>query len=363
MAEVSLAPFARNASGQPATRTFGLGRVVVKIAELDANDDPDSDGWEHLGNAPMCEVTATRNFIDHYSSMAGVRDRDVRILIEELLDGKLALEAMTEAAARLFFSATPAAYTNVAIAGYGATSLTTSVLLGRSYPLQSTTYAFGIDGSDLSVTQHATEVTAAVSRTLTFATADDTITASSGSFVTDGFRIGQTLVVAGTSNNNGSKTITNVSALIITVSDNLTDEGPLNATATLNASKTLTEDTDYTVDEQTGEVTFLTTSTYLEDGDIIKTTLAANASAETTRSIPVLSRDDVTVAMRIKVINGRDDEAALIEIPKVTITPDGSLPLVTAQELMRMPLSFSALKKDADTPLATIYALPPGGVT
>lgn len=83
----------------------------------------------------------------------------------------------------------------------------------------------------------ATQVTAAGGRTLTFADTGDTITASSGSFVSDGYEIGMTLTVAGTSSNNGTFTITNVTATVITVeADDLADEGPLSSTATLNAT-------------------------------------------------------------------------------------------------------------------------------
>lgn len=89
----------------------------------------------------------------------------------------------------------------------------------------------------------ATEVTASGGRTLTFADDDpDTITASSGSFITDGYERGQTLTVAGTSSNNGTYTIASVTATVLTLiaSDELTNEGPLSATATLNATATVT---------------------------------------------------------------------------------------------------------------------------
>jgi hypothetical protein len=85
----------------------------------------------------------------------------------------------------------------------------------------------------------ATQVTAAGGRTLTFADDNpDTITASSGDFTSDGFQAGMTLTVAGTSNNNGTFTISGVTATVITLisTDTLTAEGPLSATATLDAT-------------------------------------------------------------------------------------------------------------------------------
>jgi hypothetical protein len=80
-------------------------------------------------------------------------------------------------------------------------------------------------------------LTASGGRTLTFATAGDTITASSGSFHTDGYAIGDKLIVSGTTSNNGTLTITTLTATVITVAENLVDEGPLSATATIKVNK------------------------------------------------------------------------------------------------------------------------------
>lgn len=86
----------------------------------------------------------------------------------------------------------------------------------------------------------ATQVTASGGRTLTYAAAGRTITASSGDFTADGFVAGMQLTSAGTSSNNGTEfTIESVTALVITItatsSDSVADEGPLSATATLDA--------------------------------------------------------------------------------------------------------------------------------
>lgn len=88
-------------------------------------------------------------------------------------------------------------------------------------------------------TDDATQVTASGGRTLTFADADpDTITASSGDFASDGFKAGMKLTVAGTSSNNGTFVIASVTATVITLEagETLAAEGPLSATATLNAT-------------------------------------------------------------------------------------------------------------------------------
>ena len=84
-------------------------------------------------------------------------------------------------------------------------------------------------------------ITAAGGRTLTFAASGKTITASTGSFVTDGYAVGMLVVVAGTSSNNGTFSITVVSALVLTVSETVVDEGPLSATATLDGTPTIVD--------------------------------------------------------------------------------------------------------------------------
>jgi len=87
----------------------------------------------------------------------------------------------------------------------------------------------------------ASTVTAAGGRTLTFAASGLTITASTGSFLTDGYQRGQTVVIAGTSSNDGSKLIDTVTALVITLDsgESLTNEGPLSGGETLDATATI----------------------------------------------------------------------------------------------------------------------------
>ena len=70
----------------------------------------------------------------------------------------------------------------------------------------------------------------------TFATAGDTITAAAGTpFSTAALCIGRKITISGTTNNNGVVTVTNITTSVITVAENLTDEGPVNTTfATLD---------------------------------------------------------------------------------------------------------------------------------
>lgn len=85
----------------------------------------------------------------------------------------------------------------------------------------------------------ATQITASGGRTLTFNNANpDTVTASSGSFVSDGYKAGMYLTVANSASNDGTYLINTVAATTITLdaSESLTAEGPVSATVTLDAT-------------------------------------------------------------------------------------------------------------------------------
>ena len=83
---------------------------------------------------------------------------------------------------------------------------------------------------------YVAQATGAGGRTLTFAQAGRTITASSGSFITDGFLAGANVVVTGTTSNNGTYMILSLTATVITLTTNhtnLVNEGPI-STGALN---------------------------------------------------------------------------------------------------------------------------------
>lgn len=120
------------------------------------------------------------------------------------------------------------------------------------------TIADALDGTDSKIQQllvralgvylphtaDATQVAASGGRTLTFAAAGKTITASTGSFITDGYALGMRVTGAGTSSNNGDLgLITNITATVLTVDGTLVNEGPLSSTATVDAAATITEPT------------------------------------------------------------------------------------------------------------------------
>lgn len=83
-------------------------------------------------------------------------------------------------------------------------------------------------------------VKSAALASLTFAATGHTITRSAGSFITEGFAIGQIVSVAGSTSNNGSiGVITALTATIMTFASGVINEGPI-TTATLTGSQVLT---------------------------------------------------------------------------------------------------------------------------
>lgn len=83
---------------------------------------------------------------------------------------------------------------------------------------------------------------------LTFSVAAKTITRTSGSFITDGFVVGNK-VTTDAALNPGPFTITNVTALVITVSEAVANEGPV--TKTVTSDDELTTGYGYTQDAKT----------------------------------------------------------------------------------------------------------------
>lgn len=76
-------------------------------------------------------------------------------------------------------------------------------------------------------------------QTLTFSTTGDTITRSAGSWLADGFKIGDSVVITGTTSNNVTITVTALSATVMTATENLVNEGPLDSEdVTMVASQT-----------------------------------------------------------------------------------------------------------------------------
>lgn len=64
-------------SDAPNVENYTLGKGKVYFARFDS--DGASDGELDLGNAPAFEIGTTQETLDHFESMAGIKDRDLQV--------------------------------------------------------------------------------------------------------------------------------------------------------------------------------------------------------------------------------------------------------------------------------------------
>jgi len=73
----------------PNVDNYWIGKGIVKF-------EPDgTTGYVHLGNAPEVEFTPALDVLDHFSSMAGVRSKDRKVIREKSATIRIVLEEMT----------------------------------------------------------------------------------------------------------------------------------------------------------------------------------------------------------------------------------------------------------------------------
>ncbi len=88
--------------------------------------------------------------------------------------------------------------------------------------------------------------------TLTFETATDTITRSAGSWLTDGFAVGDWVTFSGTASNNASGRITVLTATVMTTTANLNNEGPVAGAACVGQTAIIIDDSSETIERSRG---------------------------------------------------------------------------------------------------------------
>jgi len=74
----------------PSTDNYWIGKGYAKFM-LDGTSE-----YVHLGNAPEIEYTPNIDFLDHFSSMVGVRSKDKRVAREQGATVRVVLEEMTQ---------------------------------------------------------------------------------------------------------------------------------------------------------------------------------------------------------------------------------------------------------------------------
>lgn len=127
-----------NTTGKPDTRDYFLGRGILYLAELDANQLPVN--WRDLGNSPSFSITVQSDELLHQSSRTGLRVTDKRITLSQDISLSFQLDEISHDNLALFFTGTTSSVTNPAVAGVGSmgspVAISTSAVLGRWYDLK-----------------------------------------------------------------------------------------------------------------------------------------------------------------------------------------------------------------------------------
>lgn len=127
---------------------------------------------------------------------------------------------------------------------------------------------------------------------LTFASSGHTITRGAGSWITDGFVVGDTITVTGSASNNTSTVVTGVTETVLTFASGMVNEGPV-SNVTVKATPTLT----FAEVGGTGDTCTRNRGSFLDDGfragDTI--TIANTSSNNTSGAIASVTATVITM--------------------------------------------------------------------
>lgn len=148
---------ALNLTGTPNTLDYYLGRGILYLSELDADQLPDASGYRDLGNCPAFSMTVSSEELLHQSSRTGLKVTDKRVTLSQDIQIAFSLDELSHDNYALFFTGTTDTVTNPAVAGVGSMMMpvefTDTAVLGRWYPLLS-----AYDGNGVSTAFSATSV-------------------------------------------------------------------------------------------------------------------------------------------------------------------------------------------------------------
>ncbi|MCZ2418674.1 MAG: hypothetical protein LC123_02365 [Burkholderiales bacterium] len=352
--------FAPNTTGLPNTGDYVIGRGKAYISEINTTTGKPTGGWRDIGNVTAFTVTRESEEIEHFSSREGTKTLDKSVVLQTSATLGFTVDELNAENVAAWLSGEKASYTNAAIAGFAERTLVSSVVRGRHYDIEDANggRAYDVDPSDLTVEvlPAIDALTASGGRTLQFVASSKKIIASSGSFVTDGWKVGHKIAVSGTSDNNGTVTIAVVTALEITVSEALVDEGPSSSGATLTPADTpLVADTDYELDTKMGRLFFYADSDLVADGDAIKVTLAANANAAAVTEVRAMTTTTKLVAVKFIGENpANNDKQAEIQFHQVNLKADGEMALI-GDEFATMPFTGGIERNELADPDAPYF--------
>jgi len=135
------------------------------------------------------------------------------------------------------------------------------------------------------------------------------------------------------------------------------DKANLTVETTNATPVTLTEGTDYTVEEDTGLIFIKDTAvvqTAITNGEGLTADYTADADAGAVTKMEAQTRATTTVALRFISIDAKDGSKQVYEFHKVTISADGDYSLIS-DEVAQAPLAGSVEKSAAYEGTLTIY--------
>jgi hypothetical protein len=366
---------------------YTLGRGKVHFSRFkDGTTIP--SGFFYIGNTPEFSLNIQSQTLDHFSSDEGIREKDDSVPLEVNRSGSMTTDNIEPKNVALFFFGDDSTVTQSVVSGQ--VENFANILAGHSYKLGVTTINpagyFGIDSTGFSVVEAlGTAATGSITIASTGPTAGQVITIGGTAYTfVSALSVGPTVAnqiktnatpsvvaqaitdalngIPGTNVSIGTVPNPNVHATVtgavVTVIADLAGTsgnsiGFVNTTPAANttfspsggvltgglAGATLVNGTDYTLDNDTGVVTLLDTSTAIYDGDTLTVTYSLKASK---RSRVISGSTPVEGAMMYITKNPKGDDCVYY-LPYVKVTPNGDYAL-KGDSWQTLPLSLEVLK-------------------
>lgn len=178
---------------------YTLGRGEVHFARFKTGTQT-PDGFFYIGNTPEFSLTIESETLDHYSSDAGIREKDDSVPLEVNRTGSLTTDNIDPANVALFFFGTDSVVTQAVVAS--STETLDSIKAGHTYKLgispSNPAGYFGIDATGFAVATNPGAVALVADTDYTVDLLNGTITFISGSLLAvDAADIDVTYAVAG----------------------------------------------------------------------------------------------------------------------------------------------------------------------
>lgn len=143
-----------NTLGTPNTDDYNLGRGRIFVVGLSAAGLP-VGGWRHVGNAPSFNITSEIETLQHFSSMSGLKNLDLEVVLQDVRGLNFELEEANHENLEMFFSGEKATVTNSAVAGFTEYQMVPDgeLLAGRWYDVMNSSRvrAYDLDATKIVV--------------------------------------------------------------------------------------------------------------------------------------------------------------------------------------------------------------------